>query len=82
MVAAIGLLFVLSGCTAVTQPINGVPSNRLPPQFFETPKNEQIPIDISLLAREKPRQYISGAGRRAGNHGGQHSTCLRGGRSA
>ena len=55
-------LVALTGCTAVTQPINGVPSNRLPPQFFETPKNELLPIDISLLQREKPRQYILGPG--------------------
>ncbi|MCA9130542.1 MAG: polysaccharide biosynthesis/export family protein, partial [Planctomycetales bacterium] len=51
-----------SGCTALTQPIDGVPADRLPPQFFTGEKNDQIPIDISLLAQEKPRQYTLGAG--------------------
>lgn len=54
--------FVLSGCTALTRPINGVPAKRLPPQFFEGEKDDLIPIDISLLAQEEPRQYILGPG--------------------
>lgn len=51
-----------SGCTALTQPIDGIPSDRLPPQFFQGEKNNLVPIDISLLAQEPPRQYILGAG--------------------
>ncbi len=51
-----------SGCTALTQPINGIPSNRLPPQFFQGEKNDLIPIDFSLLAQEKPRNYTLGPG--------------------
>lgn len=51
-----------TGCTALTQPIDGIPSGRLPPQFFQGEKNDLIPIDISLLAQEPPRQYILGPG--------------------
>jgi len=48
---------VLSGCTALTQPIDGVPAKRLPPQFFAQPKNNAVPVDISLLSLEPPREY-------------------------
>lgn len=47
-----------SGCTSLTQPINGIPANRLPPQFFAEEKNNLVPIDISMLGQEPPRQYI------------------------
>lgn len=56
------LLAMNVGCTALTQPINGVPSNRLPQQFFQGEKDSLIPIDISLLAQEEPRQYTLGPG--------------------
>ena len=49
---------VLGGCTALTQPIDGVPAKRLPPQFFAPPKNNAIPVDISLLSLEPPREYL------------------------
>ena len=52
----------LTGCTSLTQPIDGIPARRLPPQFFQETKNDLIPIDISLLAQETPRQYILGPG--------------------
>lgn len=48
---------VLGGCTALVQPINGVPANRLPPQFFAPPKNNLVPVDISVLSSEPPREY-------------------------
>lgn len=47
-----------TGCTSLTQPISGVPSNRLPPQFFAEEKNNLVPIDFSLLGQEPPRQYV------------------------
>lgn len=53
---------VFTGCTSLTQPIDGVPARRLPPQFFEGTKNNLVPIDISLLAQEAPRQYVLGPG--------------------
>lgn len=54
------LLFGLgaTGCTSLTQPISGIPSNRLPPQFFAEEKNNLVPIDLSLLGQESPRQYV------------------------
>jgi hypothetical protein len=54
------LLFGLgaTGCTSLTQPISGIPSNRLPPQFFQEEKNNLVPIDFSLLGQEQPRQYV------------------------
>lgn len=48
---------ILGGCSSLTQPIDGVPANRLPPQFFAPPKNNYVPIDISLLSAEPPREY-------------------------
>lgn len=57
-----GLAVASTGCTALTQPIDGIPSDRLPPQFFQGEKDGLIPIDISLLAQEPPRQYILGPG--------------------
>ena len=57
-VIAAGLLATtLGGCAALTQPINGVPADRLPPQFFPEPKNDLVPVDISLLSIEPPRDY-------------------------
>ncbi len=51
------LVTAMSGCTSLTQPINGVPAKRLPPQFFAEPKNDLVPIDISLMSIEPPRDY-------------------------
>ncbi|GAA5510495.1 polysaccharide biosynthesis/export family protein [Novipirellula caenicola] len=57
-VAAAGLFCTaFSGCSTLTQPIDGVPANRLPPQFFAEPKNDLVPVDISLLSLEPPRDY-------------------------
>ncbi len=52
----------ITGCTALTQPIDGVPAARLPQQFFQGTKDDLVPIDVSLLAQEPPRQYILGPG--------------------
>ncbi len=55
--AAMLATVILGGCSALTQPINGVPASRLPPQFFALPKNNLVPVDISLLSSEPPREY-------------------------
>lgn len=47
----------LTGCTAITQPIDGVPANRLPRQFLAEPKNDLVPVDIAVLAIDQPREY-------------------------
>ena len=52
----------LSGCAALTQPIEGVPANRLPADFFPEAKNDLVPVDISLLSIEPPRDYQLGPG--------------------
>jgi hypothetical protein len=59
--AALGVVAVAglaTGCTALTTPITGVPARRLPSQFFATPKNNLVPIDISRLTQEPPREYL------------------------
>lgn len=47
-----------TGCSSLTSPISGIPARRLPPQFFAPPKNNLVPVDISLLSQEAPRNYI------------------------
>ena len=55
---AVGVMATtLGGCASLTQPINGVPADRLPPQFLSEPKNDLVPVDISLLSIEPPRDY-------------------------
>lgn len=61
-IAACCLAASLSGCAALTQPIEGVPADRLPADFFPEGKNELVPVDISLLSIEPPRDYQLGAG--------------------
>ncbi len=51
-----------TGCTTLTQPIDGVPANRLPQEFFAEPKNDLVPVDISLLSLEPPRDYLLSKG--------------------
>lgn len=51
-----------TGCSTFTQPIDGVPADRLPDRFFPPPKNDLIPVDISLLSIEPPRDYQLGSG--------------------
>jgi hypothetical protein len=59
--AAAGLMVTaVTGCTTLTQPIDGVPAERVPPEFFAQPKNDLVPVDISLLAMEPPREYQIG----------------------
>lgn len=60
--AMVGLTILLTGCTALTRPIDGVPAKRLPPQFFEGDRSNLIQIDISLLGQEEPRQYLLAPG--------------------
>jgi len=61
-IAAGFFIAALSGCTAFTQPIDGVPAHRLPPEFFAKPKNDLVPVDVALLALEPPRAYLIGPG--------------------
>lgn len=61
-IAAALLAVSFTGCSALTQPIDGVPAKRLPAQYFAQPKNNLVPVDVSLLSREPPREYLLGAG--------------------
>lgn len=58
----LGLVSILTGCTALTQPISGIPARRLPPNFFPEPKSNLVPIDVSRLGQEPPRQYLLDSG--------------------
>jgi hypothetical protein len=59
-VTAAILALTLTGCTALTQPIDGIPARRLPSQYFAEPKNDLVPVDVSSLALEPPREYLVG----------------------
>ena len=58
----VGLSSLTIGCTSLTQPISGIPARRLPPQFFAEPKSNLVPIDVSRLGQEPPRQYLLDGG--------------------
>ena len=63
--AAVGLLVMASvgsGCTAITNPIHGLPAKRLPPAFFAEPRSTLVPIDVSRLGQEPPRKYLLDSG--------------------
>ena len=60
LVAAGLLVGSLTGCSALTQPIDGVPAERLPQEYFAQPKNNLVPVDISVLTLEPPREYLIG----------------------
>lgn len=62
VIAAAILAGSMTGCSTLTQPIDGVPADRLPQEFFAKPKNDLVPVDISLLSLEPPREYLIGAG--------------------
>lgn len=47
-----------TGCTTLTQPISGIPAQRLPPQFLAQSKANLVPLDPSRLAQEPPREYL------------------------
>jgi hypothetical protein len=60
------LAFVVSimatGCTSLLSPISGIPSHRMPRELLAKPRNNRIPIDISRLRQEPPRNYLLAAG--------------------
>jgi hypothetical protein len=61
-VAAGMLATTFSGCTTLTQPIHGIPAKRVPREFFAERKADLVPVDISLLSVEPPRDYQIFAG--------------------
>ncbi|MEO1615560.1 MAG: polysaccharide biosynthesis/export family protein [Planctomycetota bacterium] len=61
-IATAALLATHTGCSALTQPIDGVPAARVPQQYFAEPKNNLVPVDVSVLSLEPPREYLIGPG--------------------
>ncbi|MBB3209668.1 hypothetical protein FHS27_005508 [Rhodopirellula rubra] len=57
---ALAVATSFTGCSTLTQPINGIPAHRLSPDFFPPPKNDLVPVDIALLSLEPPRDYQLG----------------------
>ncbi|MFG0287808.1 MAG: polysaccharide biosynthesis/export family protein [Rhodopirellula sp. JB044] len=57
---ALAIVASFTGCSTLTQPINGIPAHRLSPDFFPPPKNDLVPVDIALLSLEPPRDYQLG----------------------
>ena len=59
---AAAVAMMTTGCSSLTAPLSGIPARRLPPQFFAQPKNNLVPIDVSRLTQEPPRNYQLDAG--------------------
>jgi protein involved in polysaccharide export with SLBB domain len=52
---------LLVGCASVTNPVaEGVPVDRLPPEFLATPKADERPIPLALLRQKPPDVYRLG----------------------
>lgn len=51
-----------TGCTALVQPVDAVPSDRVPPEFLARPQANKIPIDLARLRQEPPEEYLLDAG--------------------
>lgn len=60
--ALLALASIAPGCSALTNPINGIPARRLPSNFFTEPKSRLVPIDVSRLGQEPPREYLLDGG--------------------
>jgi protein involved in polysaccharide export with SLBB domain len=51
------------GCAAITNPIaQGVPVERLPPEYLPRPREEEKPIPLTLLRQKRPEVYRLEAG--------------------
>jgi protein involved in polysaccharide export with SLBB domain len=51
------------GCAALTNPVaDGIPVNRLPPELFGKPKNDEKTIPLTLLRQKPPDVYRIGPG--------------------
>ncbi len=57
-ILAIGaILICLSGCSTLTFPIRGIPTEELSGAAFARPKRDLVPIDVSLLAQRVPESH-------------------------
>jgi protein involved in polysaccharide export with SLBB domain len=63
VLAAAVLCAALSGCAAVTNPVaDGVPVDRLPPDFLPPPREAEKTIPLTLLRQKAPDVYRLDAG--------------------
>ena len=51
-----------TGCNSVLSPMSGIPAHRMPRELLAKPRNNQLPIDISRLRQEPPRNYLLDGG--------------------
>ena len=58
-ITAVAILASLSmtGCTALFNPIETIPANRVPAQFLAEPQANKVPIDVARLRQTKPEFY-------------------------
>ena len=58
-IKAVAVLASLSmtGCTALFNPIETIPANRVPAQFLAEPQASKVPIDVARLRQTKPEFY-------------------------
>ena len=58
-ITAVAVLASLSmtGCTALFNPIETIPANRVPAQFLAEPQANKVPIDVARLRQTKPEFY-------------------------
>jgi hypothetical protein len=54
------LLFAGNGCASLTFPISGIPVDQLRPEMFGRVKENQHPLDLTLLRQEPPKVYRLG----------------------
>lgn len=47
----------MTGCTALFNPIETIPANRVPAQFLAEPQANKVPIDVARLRQTKPEFY-------------------------
>ena len=47
----------MTGCTALFNPIETIPANRVPAQFLAEPQASKVPIDVARLRQTKPEFY-------------------------
>ncbi|MBX3419094.1 MAG: polysaccharide biosynthesis/export family protein [Pirellulaceae bacterium] len=57
MLLAMMTLIASSGCAAILAPIDAIPVERLPPQFYRQPESAKVAIDVARLRQPKPPVY-------------------------
>jgi protein involved in polysaccharide export with SLBB domain len=59
LAALVTLSLLGSGCAAVSNPVGqGIPVNRLPPEYFAPPKEDLKPIPLTAFKTKKPDEHL------------------------